>query len=152
MSFGFGSGTYRMPAQAAYRRSLPSLAGDPVRVLIAEDDDAMAGLVETMLGTDPRIEVVGRARHGGEAVSLALSLDPGVILMDLQIPVMDGVEATRRLRSLGLETRIVVLTAVEETGRIAQARAAGADTFVAKVPTAAQLARVILAGRSHETD
>jgi DNA-binding NarL/FixJ family response regulator len=64
--------------------------------------------------------------------------------------VMDGVEATRLLRAAGSNARIVVLTGVDEAGRIAEVRAAGADAFVRKIPTAEELTTVILAARREE--
>jgi DNA-binding NarL/FixJ family response regulator len=129
---------------------VPSLGCHPVRVLLVEDEDNMADLVQVMLAPDARLEVIGRARHGGEAVSMARSLDPDVILMDVRMPVMDGVEATRLLRAAGSNARIVVLTGVDEAGRIAEVRAAGADAFVRKIPTAEELTTVILAARREE--
>jgi CheY-like chemotaxis protein len=117
------------------------------RVLIVEDEDDMAALVQVMLASDNRIEIVGRARHGREALTMAASLNPDVILMDLQMPVMDGIEATRRLRRFGSASRIVVLTGVEDAGRVREAREAGADAFVTKVPTAEHLAEVVLSRR-----
>jgi DNA-binding NarL/FixJ family response regulator len=107
----------------------------------------MATLVQVMLSSDRRVEVVGRARHGREALTMAASLNPDVIVMDLQMPLMDGAEATRRLRTLGSTARIVVLTGVEDVGLIEEARDAGADTFVTKLPTQEHLLSVILAER-----
>lgn len=107
----------------------------------------MAMLVRVMLASDSRVEVVARARHGREALTMAASVNPDVILMDLEMPVMDGAEATRRLRKLGSTARIVVLTGVEDVGLIKEARDAGADTFVTKVPTEDHLLSVVLAER-----
>jgi DNA-binding NarL/FixJ family response regulator len=117
------------------------------RVLVVEDEDNVATLIRVLLSSDRRVEVVGRARHGREALTLAASANPDVILMDLQMPLMDGVEATRRLRELGSTARIVVLTGVEDVMRIRDARAAGADAFVTKVPTEEDLVAVVLAER-----
>jgi CheY-like chemotaxis protein len=124
------------------------LQGRPRRVLLVEDDDNLATLVKVMLGSDGRVEFLGRARHGREALTMAASLNPDVILMDLQMPVMDGAEATRRLRRLGSTARIVVLTGVEDVGLIKEARDAGADAFVTKVPTHEHLMSVVLGARS----
>ena len=85
----------------------------PRRVLVAEDDDGAALLLQALLEADTRVEMVGRARNGREALSLAASLNPDVILMDLQMPVMGGVEAIRRLRERGSTVRIVVVTGAE---------------------------------------
>ena len=120
----------------------------PVRVLVAEDDDEVATLIEVMLAGDERLRIVGRARDGREALSLGAALDPDVILMDVQMPLTDGVEATRRLRGLGSTARIVVLTGVEEVRRLREARNAGADAFVTKLPTTEELIAVIMVERA----
>jgi DNA-binding NarL/FixJ family response regulator len=93
------------------------------------------------------MELVGRARHGREALTMAASLNPDVILMDLQMPLMDGAEGTRRLRGLRSTAHIVVLTGVEDVGLIKEARDAGTDTFVTKVPTQEHLVNVVLSER-----
>lgn len=124
---------------------MPSTRGGyPRRVLIVDDDDNAVALVRTMLASDERIEVVGRARDGCEALTVAEALDPDVVLMDLQMPVMDGIEATRRLRQQAVGARIVVLTGVKDVRRIRDAQEAGADAFVTKIPSPEALAAVVL--------
>src|SRR4051812_662934 len=67
-----------------------------IRLLIADDEDMFAELVESLFASDDRFEVVGRARDGKEAVALARALAPDVIVMDIGMPTLDGIEATRR--------------------------------------------------------
>ena len=81
-----------------------------VRVLIADDHALFAEALEAILAGDARIEVVGRARDGAEAVALTKRHDPDVVLMDLSMPVMDGIEATRRIRAGRDAPCVVVLT------------------------------------------
>jgi CheY-like chemotaxis protein len=140
-------GTANQPHPRAWARALTFLTSPqhpPVRVLVVEDENNMATVVQTMLASDERIEIVGRAHDGREALSMAASLDPDVILMDLEMPLMDGVEATRRLRESASTVCIIVHTNVEDVSRLRDAEDAGADAFVTKVPTAEKLAEVIL--------
>lgn len=116
----------------------------PRRVLVAEDDDGAALLLQALLEADARVVMVGRARNGREALSLVASLNPDVVLMDLQMPVMGGVEAIRRLRERGSTVRVIVVTGAEEAG-IAAALKAGANAYVTKPPVPEQLMAAILA-------
>jgi DNA-binding NarL/FixJ family response regulator len=104
----------------------------PVRVLLAEDQAAFAQGLTILLGRDPRIEVVGTARDGGEAVDLALAHAADVVLMDLTLPRVDGLEATRRLGVASPRARVVVLSASTRDEAEAAALAAGAAAFVTK--------------------
>jgi CheY-like chemotaxis protein len=88
--------------------------------------------------------MVGRARNGREALALVASLNPDVVLMDLQMPVMGGVEAIRRLRERGSTVRVIVVTGAEEAG-IPAALEAGANAYVTKPPVPEQLMAAILA-------
>jgi DNA-binding NarL/FixJ family response regulator len=80
------------------------------RVLVVDDDSLYAEAATAILRQDDRLDVVGRACDGREAVQLAQSLRPDVVLMDIEMPVMDGIEATRSLRRLLPSARVVVVT------------------------------------------
>ncbi len=116
----------------------------PLRVLVVEDDDGAARLLQAILGSETGITVLGRARHGREALTMVAALNPDVVLMDLNMPVMDGVEATRRLRKLGSTARIVVTTGVNDAAMLQEAREAGADAVVAKPPIRDELLAAIV--------
>jgi DNA-binding NarL/FixJ family response regulator len=101
-------------------------------VLIADDDHLMrAGLVE-LLGADKDIEIVGQAATGQEAVAAASRLGPDVVLMDVQMPELDGVAATRDLLAQAPDTRVVILTTFERDDYIFDAIHAGASGFLLK--------------------
>jgi DNA-binding NarL/FixJ family response regulator len=102
------------------------------RVLIADDDDLMrAGLVELLAG-EPSIEIVGEASTGRQAVERARRLDPDVILMDVRMPDVDGIEATRELTSAAQRARVLILTTFEQDDYIFGALRAGASGFLLK--------------------
>jgi DNA-binding NarL/FixJ family response regulator len=117
---------------------------DRVRVLIADDHRLFAEALEAILATDARIEVVGRARDGVEAVELWSSLHPGVTLMDISMPVMDGFEATTRIREHDPSACILVLTGSNARADVDRARQAGAAGYVTKDRIAAELVDAIL--------
>ena len=117
--------------------------GSKVRVLIADDHPLFAEAVEATLATEPRFEVVGVARDGREAVELAQVLRPDVTLMDIAMPVMDGFEATRRLRELDEGACVVMLTGSNSRGDVNRARRAGAAGYVTKDRIALELVDAI---------
>ncbi len=102
------------------------------RVLIADDDDLMrAGLVELLSG-EPEIEIVGEASTGREAVERARRLDPDVVLMDVRMPDLDGIEATRELTHAAPRARVLILTTFEQDDYVFGALRAGASGFLLK--------------------
>jgi DNA-binding NarL/FixJ family response regulator len=102
-----------------------------LRVLIVDDDALFAKALESLLSGDGRFEIVGRAGNGVEAVAMAATLAPELILMDIEMPVMDGIEATRRISELD-GTRVLVLTSSDSSAHVAGARRAGASGFLRK--------------------
>lgn len=93
---------------------IPAVAG-PTRVLLVDDDRLFAESVAVTLGRDGRIAVVGIAGDGAEAIDLAERLEPDLVLMDIAMPGLDGIAATRTIRERSPATRVVMLTA--STGR-----------------------------------
>jgi two-component system chemotaxis response regulator CheB len=110
------------------------MTAQKIRILIAEDSDAMRTTLETLLGADPRLEIIGSARDGLEAVSLAKALRPDVITMDVVMPHVDGVEATARIMA-DTPARILMVSSYVDNRQVDltfRAIAAGALEVVAK--------------------
>ncbi len=104
---------------------------DMARVLLVDDESTIrAALREFLL--EEGIDVIGEACDGREGVSTAVALHPDVVLMDLRMPLMDGIEATQAIKDQCPDIRIVVLTAYEDTSLRDRARLAGADAYVVK--------------------
>jgi DNA-binding NarL/FixJ family response regulator len=123
----------------------------PTRVLVAEDQTlAREGLV-TLLGAAAGIEPVAAAADGEEAVALATRHRPDVVLMDLRMPRLDGVEATRRIRAALPETEVVVLTTHADEGSILDALNAGARGYLTKDAGIAEISRAIHAAAAHQS-
>lgn len=103
-----------------------------VRVLLADDQALFREGLRALLSTDAGVEVVGEAANGQEAVRLALTLRPEVTLMDLRMPVMGGVEATRRLHAADSRLRVIVLTTFDDDEEVFEALRAGAAGYLLK--------------------
>ncbi|MBC7805694.1 MAG: response regulator transcription factor [Akkermansiaceae bacterium] len=105
----------------------------PIRLLIADDHEIVREGLCLLLSENPEeIDVVGQAQHGLEAVLLAERLRPDVILMDLVMPDIDGIEATRRLRATGVMSKVIILTSFAEGDRVRDAIQAGATGYLLK--------------------
>jgi DNA-binding NarL/FixJ family response regulator len=104
----------------------------PVRVLLVDDDDLMRAGLTAVLSSDETIDVVGEAPDGRAAVERAIELRPDVVLMDVRMPGLDGIAATRELLAVSPDAKVVVLTTFEEDDYIFGALSAGASGFLLK--------------------
>src|SRR5215831_5132441 len=123
---------------------------EPLRVLIADDHPLFRHGIQALLNTTPDLEVVGEARTGEEAINLARSLQPDVILMDIQMPGITGIEATRRILHESPHIRILMVTMFEDESSIFTAMRAGARGYVLKDTEKTELLRAIRAVGSGE--
>lgn len=120
-----------------------------IRVLLADDQTLVRSGFQMILASQPEIDVVGEAEDGRQAIDLANRLAPDVILMDVRMPVLDGLEATRRLVELGTTARILILTTFDLDEYVYAAIRAGASGFLLKDVQPSQLVdaiRVVAAG------
>jgi DNA-binding NarL/FixJ family response regulator len=122
-----------------------------IRLLIADDHELMRGGLRAMLGTQDDMEVVGEASDGGEAVEQALALRPDVVIMDIRMPRVDGIEATRRLAVHGPSPRVLVVTTFDLDEYVWEALRAGAAGFMLKDAPPRQLAEAVRAVAVGET-
>lgn len=116
-----------------------------LRVLIADDHPLFRHGIRALLGATPDVEVVGEANTGEEAISLATSLQPDVILMDIQMPGTNGIDATRRILHESPHIRILMVTMFEEDASVFTAMRAGARGYVLKDTEKTELLRAIRA-------
>jgi DNA-binding NarL/FixJ family response regulator len=118
-------------------------SGTPIRVLIADDQKVVRDGLAMLLGLLDGIDVVGTAVDGADAVRQTLSADPDIVLMDLNMPTVDGVEATRRLADAGARARVVVLTTYADDDWVFRALSAGARGFLTKDAGADEIEQAI---------
>jgi DNA-binding NarL/FixJ family response regulator len=115
-----------------------------IRVLIADDEPLFVETIEALLASDDRVEVVGTASDGQEAVELARSLAPDVTLMDISMPTLDGIEAARKIREHDPTACILVLTGSSISTDVDRSRQAGVAAFLTKDRLGTQLLDAIL--------
>ena len=121
----------------------------PVRVMVVDDQALVREGLMTLLDAAPDIMPVAAAADGAEAVRLAARHRPDVILMDLRMPELDGVEATRRIREARPETEVVVLTTHADEASILDALRAGARGYLTKDAGIAEISRAVHAAADH---
>jgi DNA-binding NarL/FixJ family response regulator len=124
---------------------------DIIRVLIADDQALFRRGLYVVLGTEDNIEVVAEAENGEEAIAKATDLAPDVVLMDVRMPRINGIEAARRIRHLSPSTRILMLTVSDEEDDLYEAIKAGANGYLLKeisVEEVAEAIRAVVQGQS----
>lgn len=114
-------------------------------MLIADDQTLFRSGLARLLDADDRVQVVGEAVDGADAIKLALALKPDVVLMDIKMPNLDGIEATRRIVTENPEIRVLMLTTFEADNHVIQALKAGASGYVLKDSQAGAIVSSILA-------
>lgn len=114
-----------------------------VRVIAVDDQELVRAGFVALLESDPDIEVAGEASTGREAIDVARRTDPDVVLMDIRMPVMDGIAATRELRSLPSPPEVVILTTFDTDAYVYEAFRAGASGFLVKDTPPVELLRAV---------
>lgn len=117
----------------------------PIRILLVDDHSVVRQGLRMFLGLDPELEVIGEAQDGGEALRMARELKPDVVLMDLLMPVMDGITATTAIRREMPDVEVLALTSVLEDASVVGAVRAGAIGYLLKDTQADELCRAIKA-------
>jgi DNA-binding NarL/FixJ family response regulator len=127
------------------------MTGVPVRVLVVDDQALFREALATLLDVRSDVEVVGEAADGDEALRRAAQLRPDVVLMDLRMPVLNGIAATRRLRVEQPEARVIALTTFDEDDEVFAALRAGAVGYLLKDVSSERLVEAILAAARGES-
>jgi DNA-binding NarL/FixJ family response regulator len=127
-----------------------SIATQPVRIIVVDDQALFRTGLARLLNEDERIDVVGLAEDGLAALDVVAKLRPDVVLMDLKMPNLDGIEATRRMLASNPETKVLILTSFDADTSIIQALKAGAAGYVLKDSQAEAIVSSILAVMSGE--
>ncbi len=116
---------------------------EKIRIVLADDHAVLRSGLRALLNSEPDFEVVGEASNGREAVDLAQSLKPDVIVMDISMPVMDGMQAAEEIQRLGLASRLVMLTVHAEEDYLFQTLRLGASGYVLKSSADTELMEAI---------
>jgi DNA-binding NarL/FixJ family response regulator len=127
------------------------VSGHPVRVLLVDDQSLFREALATLLGTRTEVQVVGEAGDGFQALRVCELLLPDVVLMDLHMPVLDGIAATRRLRVEQPEVRVLALTTFDDDEDVFEALRAGALGYLLKDVSSDRLVEAVLAAARGES-
>lgn len=114
-----------------------------IKIIICDDQSLFREALRTLLGAFPDLQVIGEAANGEEALRLVVSASPDVVLMDLRMPVMDGVEATRRINQLGKTVKVIVLTTFDDDETVFDGLRAGAVGYLLKDVSSEKLVEAI---------
>ncbi len=128
----------------------PAVNG-PARLVLVDDNDLARESLRDMLEDEPAVEVVGEASSGGDAISVCAELRPDLVLMDIRMPGMDGLEATRRIKGDHPKMSVLMVTMQEDTNYLFEALKAGAAGYVLKDATREELISAVLGVLSGES-
>lgn len=120
-------------------------AGKRVRVVVVDDQQLLREGIATLLQADPRIEIVGRGANGQDAIDLAGELRPDIVLVDIRMPVVDGIQAIREIKAHWPEVRVIILTSFVYDGYVVEGLMAGADGYLLKDSSPAALISGVIA-------
>ena len=121
-----------------------------IKILIVDDQSLFREALKTLLSAFPDFEIVGDASNGEESLRMVLQHSPDVVLMDLRMPVMDGVEATRRIVQMNKQTRVIVLTTFDDDENVFEGLRAGAVGYLLKDVSSEKLTEAIRAASRGE--
>lgn len=114
-----------------------------IKVVIADDHEMVRSGIRKMISKCPHIEFLGEARNGREAIDMVAEYSPDIIISDIIMPVMTGIEAVRELRQINPDIRIIMLSAMEEYAYIEDAISAGANAYLSKIVSSKELIEAI---------
>lgn len=146
-NFFYRAGLSSAATKRSQTMSLPCL---PISVIIADDHKLFREGLKTLLQNEPGIHVVGEARNGEEAVAVVQNLQPDIVLMDIEMPLLDGIEATRLIAQKQLSTKVLMLSNFDADERVYQAMLAGARGYIIKRIGTASLIGILKAIQNDE--